>query len=92
MTNIEWKSVNLAIVSKYCFYTQKTNKLELPITQEQWQLFCSEDRPLIQEVFPHLSRSQREFLITGLLPENQKYIFGEIDDFDRPQCEEYYHA
>jgi hypothetical protein len=33
---------------------------------------------LIQEAFPMLSATEREFMITGFTPEEQEAIFGEV--------------
>jgi hypothetical protein len=58
------------------------NTMDLDVTPEQIQQW--EAGALIQNVMPHLSIEQREFLISGMLPEEQKKIFGNdefSDDF-----------
>ena len=47
--------------------TGKEHSMLLPVTKEQikrWQ-----DGELVQDVFPFLNDSQREFLMTGITPE-----------------------
>lgn len=51
------------------------NSMELNITEEQltrWQ-----NGELIQDVMPHLTPEQREFLITGMSIEEQNNFFKE---------------
>lgn len=57
--------------------TGKTHTLGLPVTKEQMDLFDSPNRPLIQDIFPDLPREQREFIKTGITPEEWKEEFGE---------------
>lgn len=55
------------IVRRPNMFTGKVRELELNVTQEQvnrWQ-----NGELIQNVFPDLSADEREFLISGMLPE-----------------------
>ena len=54
--------------------TGKTNEMDLPVTEEQIRRF--EAGEFVQNVFPHLNATQREFLITGMTPAEQKEIFG----------------
>lgn len=49
--------------------------MELPVTQEQLEVWKS-GGGLIQEVFPELTSDEREFLKTGLTPEDWLKIFG----------------
>lgn len=41
----------------------------------EWKI----EKRLIQEVFPELSDTDREFLITGMTPEQQKELYGGED-------------
>ena len=55
------------IVRRANIFTGRVRELELDVTQEQierWQ-----NGELIQNVMPHLSVDEREFLISGMLPE-----------------------
>jgi len=58
--------------------TGRMNTLDLPITPDQiaaWQ-----QGQLIQHAMPHLTLDQREFLLTGLMPESWEAMFAEEDD------------
>lgn len=55
------------IVTRKNIFTGKVRELELNITQEQIHRWRSGE--LIQNVFPDLSTDEREFLISGLLPD-----------------------
>lgn len=46
---------------------------------------------LIQDVMPGLSADEREFLISGLNPEEFAKIFGEDDDWNYPEYDENIH-
>jgi hypothetical protein len=69
----------IMLVTKKSPISGKTHAIELPITQDQYQeWFLSNDRRMIQEVFPDLSDEQREFLLTGITPEEwAKFIEDE---------------
>tara|TARA_B100000700_G_C14734213_1_gene709850 strand:- start:55 stop:258 length:204 start_codon:yes stop_codon:yes gene_type:complete len=55
--------------------TGKSHEMDLPITQEQ--LDAWQNGSLIQAVMPDLTPDQREFLMTGLLPDDWDQIFPE---------------
>ena len=55
------------IVRRPNMFTGKVRELELNVTQEQINRWRSGE--LIQNVFPDLSTDEREFLISGLLPD-----------------------
>lgn len=55
-------------------FTGRQNTMDLPITSEQierWQ-----NGELIQNAFPNLTPDEREFLMTGITPEDWNGIFG----------------
>ena len=61
----------------------KNNTMDLPVTEQQlldW--LGTPDCPgrLIQDVMPHLSVQQREFLISGCLPEEWETICSDSED------------
>lgn len=63
-------------ISKYNPFTGTTNSMELDVTPEQlsnWQ-----NGTLIQDAMPQLAPEEREFLITGFLPEEQADIFNDL--------------
>jgi hypothetical protein len=51
------------------------NTMSLPITDSQ--LAAWGRGALIQNAMPHLSAEQREFLMTGITPEDWETTFGE---------------
>jgi len=61
-------------------FTGKINSMDLDVTLEQMEIWNSPNRPLIQEVFPNLSSDEREFIKTGVTPEEWKNIFGEEEE------------
>jgi hypothetical protein len=63
------------IITRTSLATNKVHSLDLPITEEQiaaWQ-----NGALIQNAFPNLTPDQREFLKTGITPEEWKAMFAE---------------
>jgi len=62
-------------VTKVSNLTGKEHTLELPVTEEQLREYY-ENKAHIQNVFPNLSREEREFIKTGITPEEWQEIFG----------------
>jgi hypothetical protein len=58
-------------------YSGKVNTMDLPITDEQIARWESDT--LIQNAFPNLNADQREFLMTGILPEEWDEMFPSDD-------------
>lgn len=59
----------------------KLTTLDIPITEEQheeWLRF--EDQFLIQDFFTDLSADHREFLLTGISPQEWNAIFAKDDN------------
>ena len=52
----------------------KINTLDVAITHEQFSAWV--DGALIQEAMPHLTASEREFLMTGITSEEWYETFG----------------
>ena len=69
-------------VTKKSIISGKTNTMELDISQEQLDRWESVDKQLVQVAFPHLSSSEREFLMTGITPTEWNDTFGDGDDHD----------
>ena len=63
-------------------YSGKVNEIELPLSEDQFkQLFAKwQTGELIQEVFYMLTPNQREFIATGLLPEEWDAMYVTPDD------------
>ena len=54
-------------------FTGKTNSMDLPVSPAQiarWQ-----NGALIQDAFPNLTPEQRDFILTGLTPEEWDALF-----------------
>jgi len=66
-------------------FTNKTNTVEIPVTTAQLDQWRSGGR-LIQDVMRNLTDDEREFLMTGLMPESWKSIFP--DDEANPKGED----
>ena len=49
--------------------------MELPIRQGQIEYWQASGE-LVQNVFPHLNADEREFLMTGITPEEWSTAFG----------------
>lgn len=56
-----------------------TNSMDLPISPDQLQEFCTggPGGRKIQQIFPSLNSDQREFLQTGYTPDDWKVLFPE---------------
>ena len=66
-------------VTRTSTFTGKRNTMVLPIDVEMFRVWRS-GGGLIQNVFPHLSADQREFLMSGATPDEWAGIFGGEDD------------
>jgi hypothetical protein len=62
-------------VTRTSFYSGITRTLDLDITEAQMEAYQS--GTLIQNAFPDLSDSDREFIITGVTAEEWIEMFGE---------------
>ena len=62
------------IITRQSIITGKHNEMDLPVTAGQ-MFQWSVQKKLIQNVMPHLSIVEREFLITGMSEKEQEEIF-----------------
>jgi hypothetical protein len=69
------------LVTKISHLSGKETTLELNVTQEQMDRFENrrENGEYVQTIFPHLSKDEREFLLTGVSPIEWNEIFGSGD-------------
>ena len=67
-------------VTRQSVITKKINTMELPITQENLDTYETVGDMLIQDAFPNLDKEQREFLLSGITPQEWNDTFGEEDD------------
>ena len=64
-------------VTRQSVITKKMNTMELPITQENLDTYETVGDILIQDAFPNLSVEQREFILSGITPQEWNDTFGE---------------
>ena len=68
------------LISRVSMVTGKAHDREINITEEQYAELNRPSRRLIQEIVPHLSASDREFLMTGITPEEWERTFPPEED------------
>jgi hypothetical protein len=61
-------------------FTGKTNTLELPIGEHDFRVALAkwQDGAMIQDAFPMLDAGEREFVKTGILPDEWAETFGGV--------------
>jgi len=64
----------LVRIKRFSSISRKTNTMEMEL--DLADLAAWENGTLIQKAMPYLSPNQREFLMTGILPEEWDNIFG----------------
>jgi hypothetical protein len=64
------------LVERTSAYSGEVNTMSLPITTEQLDNYYVKGM-LLQNAFPNLLPSQREFIMTGLTSKEWDEIFGE---------------
>jgi len=62
------------VLKKKSVLTGRTNSMYIDITAEQY-LKYKKGEELIQNVFPYISLDQREFIISGILPNEWASMF-----------------
>lgn len=60
-------------------FTGSLNTMEIPVTQEELNCYFNNNN-YIQDVFPHLTPSQREFIKTGITDKEWEDEFGGDDE------------
>lgn len=63
------------IIKKFNIILQKEVQLDIPITEAELERI--QNGELIQNVVPHLSSDEREFIISGILPGQWDEMFGD---------------
>ena len=62
------------IITRTSRFTKKVHTKELPVTQEQLDLYAT-GRVYLQDAFPHLSAGDREFIKSGVTQEEWDAVF-----------------
>lgn len=75
---IEHIAENKVLVQKKSMVSGRVNSMLLPTTQGKIEYWV-ESGKLIQNVMPDLDDDQREFLMSGITPEEWDDMFGEED-------------
>jgi hypothetical protein len=65
------------MVSSTSLLSRKVNTMTLAVTRAQWDAWQGGEH--IQNAMPHLSPSEREFLLSGATPEEWDAEFGECE-------------
>jgi len=55
--------------------TGHVHVMEIQITPAQWKEWNSFNRRMVQDIFPHLTAEEREFLLTGITPDEWAAAF-----------------
>jgi len=59
--------------------TGHVHEMELLITPAQWKEWNSFNRRMVQDIFPDLTAEEREFLVSGITPEEWAAAFPKED-------------
>jgi hypothetical protein len=62
------------IITRTSMFSGKVHSMEIPVTEAQIEAW--QNGELIQNAMPNLTPDQREFLMTGVTPEEWEAEFG----------------
>ena len=65
----------MMLITRKSLISGNINTMSLPITEEQYTAW--EQGTLVQDAMPHLTPDEREFVMTGITPEEWAETFGE---------------
>ena len=65
----------MMLITRKSLISGNINTMSLPITEEQYNAW--EQGTLVQDAMPHLSPDEREFIMTGITPEEWADNFGD---------------
>ena len=68
------------LITRQSAFTNNVHTMDIDVTQEQ--LSAWESGTLIQNAMPHLSADEREFIMTGITPQEWEDAFGGSEDED----------
>ena len=66
-------------VTRTSMVTGITRTIELPVTQEQIDVYHT-GMGLLQDVFPNLTSGEREFIKSGITDEEWDFIYAKHDE------------
>jgi len=66
------------IVERMSPFSGKHNKMDLNFTVQQWEAWCA--GTLIQKAMPQLSPDEREFIMTGITPQEWDKFLKDTDN------------
>lgn len=76
-------------ITKTSRYTGRSNTMEVNITEDDYS--CIKNGGNVDVCAPHVTYEEREFLLTGVTPEEQDAMDNELDkldsDFDEDEDE-----
>jgi hypothetical protein len=73
------------LITKKSLLSNVIHTMEIPIEESKYKLWLEEvllqgnKRTLIQDAFPDLTADQREFIMTGITPEEWDQMFSNPD-------------
>lgn len=68
-------------------FSGRSHEMEIEMTQEQFDELSSPNRRAIQDIIPHCSADEREFIMTGITPAEWDDTFGGGDEPKDPPKE-----
>ena len=72
------------LITRQSQLTGKTHTMEIDVTPEQMQIMelPPQLRPHIQDIFPNLEAPLREFIFSGITPEEWDDAFGDDEEIE----------
>lgn len=67
------------LVTRTSALTGVRRRRDLPVTDRQMVLWANGTGPLVHDCFPGLSADDREFILSGITPEEWDAAFGDAD-------------
>ena len=66
-------------ITRKSMITNKEHTLDINVSEEQLELYES-GAVTLQDAFPHLSANEREFIKSGITPQEWEEMFGGNDE------------
>lgn len=73
----------IAVVTRTSRLTGQESTMRLPVSPRRifdWYDTPLPERPYVQDAFPDLDAGQREFLVTGITPDEWERVIGDEPD------------